>query len=744
MRKIDINSKQAKEYALVALAFLLISLAFFWPLLTGITHVVPGTGGDTFQSMWNLWWVPYSLFTLRSSPYFTSMVFYPVGANLATQTMAPVAGLVSMLFQWVSLSFAFNMIFLIGFVLSGLFMYLLAFHITKNRAASFIAGFIFAFSPIHTIQSFGHLQFTNIEFIPLFLLFFIKMLEERKHSDALLASVSFVLLAFMGDIEQALIAMLIVFFVLVYLLLTKRNRARVINKRFALLFAEMVVAAAVIGSPAIIGLATNINSGTLSVVNAQATVGYNELYSPDLLSFFIPSSMNGLLGFISSQFSSINAPAAAERTTYAGYTVILLALIGLASSFKDKFKHYSGVVIFALVIFILLSTGPYLQVNGSITQLPGLYLVYHQIPLFNVLREPGRFDIAIELFLALLAAIGFVYLEKRLAGTKSVERNKRLLIAAVFLLLLAIEYNPLPMSQVALTSAYTNAQIPQAYPELARVPGNFSVMLLPALQNQLSTTPELYPGMALYYQTAFKKPLVGGYATRSNVTQLLSLVNVPLIDAASYLEAGQGLIYGSPIITNYTNTTLLLLSAYNVGFISMIRQAYNSNETQSLASYLAAVFGYPVYQSNTTFVFSTANAISHAAGRSLVVYTPVLMGSTYSIWQPGWILCGSNPCNSTIATMWFAIDPAYVNIFSPKYSTIRMRMRALSPTGPKTEYVYLNGQLIYALNLTFVPTNYLLNLTANPGLNQLILYSRGGNSTSYSNIGVSNMTFSTS
>ena len=170
MLSISIDRKELKQYATIALAYLVIALIFFWPILLNIASVVPGAGGDIFQSMWELWWVPYSMFTLHTTPYFSSYIFYPVGADLATQTMAPIAGLVSTLFQPAGLAFAYNSIFLIGFVLSGLFMYLLAFHVTRHRAASFIAGFIYAFSPIHTIQAFGHLQFTNIEFIPLFLL----------------------------------------------------------------------------------------------------------------------------------------------------------------------------------------------------------------------------------------------------------------------------------------------------------------------------------------------------------------------------------------------------------------------------------------------------------------------------------------------------------------------------------------------------------------------------------------------
>ena len=232
MQGVKIDKGQLKEYALVVLAYLLVSMAFFWPLLSNITSTVPGSGGDVFQSLWELWWVPYSLFTLHASPYLSNLVFYPAGANLATQTFAPIAGIVSALFQWVSLAFSLNVIFFAGFVMAGFFAYLLAFHLTRNRAASFLAGFIFAFSPIHTIQAFGHLQYINIGFIPLFLLFFIRMFEDGKHSDAILAGVSFVLLAFMGDIEQALMTMVVAFLIIVYLLARKHTRRMLLSRKY--------------------------------------------------------------------------------------------------------------------------------------------------------------------------------------------------------------------------------------------------------------------------------------------------------------------------------------------------------------------------------------------------------------------------------------------------------------------------------------------------------------------------------
>jgi len=735
MEKFGIDAKQLKKYALIALAYLIISSIFFYPMVLDIAAKVPGSGGDVYQGMWGLWWVPYALFTLHATPYFTSYVFYPVGANLATQTFSPIAGIVSAVFQQVSLAFAYNIIFLLGFVLSGLFAYLLAHHITKNDTASFLAGFIYAFGPIHSIQAFGHLQFTNIEFIPLFLLFFLKMTEERKMKHAICAAASFVLLTFMGDIEQGLMTVLLVFFVLAYMIIEKTHRNKILNKKFAYLFIEMLAAILLLGSPFFIGILSGLNNAVLSSVNSQASLQYNELYSPDLFSFLIPSQQNGLLSFISKSFASINAPAVAERTVYAGYTVLLLAALAVVSEYKQMFRKI-GVFLVPLILFALLAIGPYLQIGGTVTGIPGVYLLYDLVPFFNVLREPGRFDIMIQLMLSVLAAVGFMELENKHANA---ELKKYLPV--IFIALLIMEYNTLPIGQSMLSSMYSNATIPKAYAEIGALQGNFTMLLLPALPNYASNTPALYPGLALFYQTAFRKPLVGGYTTRYNASQIFSLVNVPLVASAQYLQNGEGLVYGSPIAVNYTNSTVFLLGAYNVGFVSVIRQAYNITELQQITSYLTSMLGDPVYQSNDTIVFSTLNIVNQA-GRAFAAYTPVLFGDSASIWQPGWVICGESvTCKASYSDKWFAANPAYINMYSPNYTRINITMQAFAPVGFQKEYIYFNNQPASILNLTPSVQNFTLKVGLNPGINQLVLLSTTNSTSVYSNVGIVNITF---
>ena len=214
----DFAKAHYKEYLLLLAVYLAIALVLFWPSTLNITTTVPsgrvgvnaaGTG-DVYLFLWDLWWLKYSLFVLHTSPYFTPLLYKPVGANLATQTLSPLAGLFSIPLQLVSLGFAYNVILFISFMLSGFFMYLLAEYLIKNRYAAFIAGLVFEFSPFHIAHALvGHLNWSGIEFIPLFILFFLLMLKDKKLYSIAGVSISFVLVLFVGDPEQGIISLLL-------------------------------------------------------------------------------------------------------------------------------------------------------------------------------------------------------------------------------------------------------------------------------------------------------------------------------------------------------------------------------------------------------------------------------------------------------------------------------------------------------------------------------------------------------
>ena len=65
---------------------------------------------------------------------------------------------------------AYNTITIFAFVMGGLTMYWLAYHLTRSFWGSLLAGFIFTFSNYHFMHAQGHLQLISLEWIPLFVL----------------------------------------------------------------------------------------------------------------------------------------------------------------------------------------------------------------------------------------------------------------------------------------------------------------------------------------------------------------------------------------------------------------------------------------------------------------------------------------------------------------------------------------------------------------------------------------------
>ncbi len=83
-----------KDYLIVIFVYFVLSIIFFAPLYMNITNEAYGSGGDLYQALFFLWNTPYSIIH-GASIYYTNLLYFPIGANLAAQTIMPLAGLLS-------------------------------------------------------------------------------------------------------------------------------------------------------------------------------------------------------------------------------------------------------------------------------------------------------------------------------------------------------------------------------------------------------------------------------------------------------------------------------------------------------------------------------------------------------------------------------------------------------------------------------------------------------------------------
>jgi hypothetical protein len=637
-----------KEHVYSTIAYLLVTLAVLAPVIAHFTTYAPGTGGDTYQNLWDIWWVVHAV-AQGHSIWSTNLLFYPLGTNLIYQTMSPIGAIVTAPFQAISLPAAYNAMLVLGFVISGLCMYVLAKYITNNAYASFIAGLVFAFSAFHVAQAYAHIDWIVIGWIPLALYFFMRMLNgDGKYLSAVGLGITFVLTVFMGDIEQGLMVVLLLFAVLVAYAIGRGTRRLLLRRRFWVGILIALIVAFVAGAWGFLPILHGITqSGGLQQANYLNTISNNILWSDPLASFFVPSYFNGIFnsGGNSNYLAGTFSYNPTERVAYIGYTVIALAAYGMYRR-RRLYKLWLGIAI----VFGWLTLGPYLQAGGTVTHIPGLYYLYKSLPLFNIIREPDRFYAVFSIATAVLAALG---LKELLNAHAHSSRNRALLITGVVAALFIIEAPGIGLTHAFAQLVSSNASVPALYSQLAVLPGNFSVLLLPALADQSSALPNLYPGKATYFSAISGKPLVGGEVGRPNSTQELLLDNVPLIVQAQNLETSGNFTYPTPANENLTAESILSLYNYNTAFIAVNKNAYTSPELLGLESYLSEVFGKPVYNDNTTVAFSTASAINSSVYRTYAVYPylPDLYPNYYAVngterllWLASTYGCSSTGC----------------------------------------------------------------------------------------------------
>jgi hypothetical protein len=632
------NKKTVSAFVL----YLIISLLVFNPVFSHIGNTVPGTGGDSFLNLWEIWWTGHALAT-HTNLYYTYSIFWPLGANLVYQTIAPLTGLISLPFQAFGLVTAYNITLLIGLLITAFGMFVLAEYITKNGYAAFVAGLFYAFSASHVAQAYGHMNWVDIGFIPVLLYFLLRSINNdggkyRIYINALGIGASFVLITFLGGYEKALMSIMLALLVIVlyflYELFYKKSKKLLLSKSLWISIILGVIIALVLGSWGFIPLIHILTQkGGISAAQYLNNVTDNEQWSNNVLSFFVPSYYNGIFNpkgsFSYFKYTFQYDPT--EKIAYIGYIPLLLALAGAYFDIKAKRKRYllwAAIAIF----FAWLSLGPYVQIGSRVTSIPTIYLIYHAIHGLNVIREPGRFFIVGTIGLDILAAIGLseIISKDKLKLLKNKKQNIYAIVAIATILFI-IGSSGIPHTQSS--ASVLSSPVPSFtfYKSLAKVNSTFSILQLPILEYSNTSQPLLYEGFANYGAALSNKPFIGGYFGRENTTQYLSVYNIPIAVQVSNLLDGNGFNYTSPVNENYTNESLFSMYSYQVAAITLQKSAFTPGELLGMEDYLASLFGSPIYNGNNTVAFGTKSEEQAIVNGSYISYPYLPDWSEYRI-----------------------------------------------------------------------------------------------------------------
>ncbi len=505
------------------LGYLGLTLILTYPLVEDFGRAIPGDGFDGWQNVWNIWWVKQSLLIEQVHPYFTRMVDYPAGVYLYFHTLNIFNGLT---FLPVTLNagslIAYNVAVVFSFVIGGYGTYLLALYCLRrvstrqpagslyHHLAAFVAGVVFAFSPYHMAHLLGHMQLISLEWLPFFALFTMRQVDQaidagrNSHATtqnrpgllkailpASLLATLFLLLVVSCDWYYAFY--MVLFSGLYWLWVTIRRRtwlAPTLSLALTGLLFLLITA----------GLWIPMVRESLTSDYMVPPAGSTQRLSADLTAFFTPSTLHPWWGSWAAGWADRFTASTSERTVFAGYSVLLLAIAGLLT--RRRLALFWGL---SAAAFALLALGPVLHIGGQ-TQFAGLgpiplpyWILNRLIPLLRISRSVSRFDVIVMLSLAVLAAIGTRWLLVRLAPPHG-RPVTGWLVALLLVGVISVEFLavPYPMS------------FPETRPfqaDLAQETGDFAIMDIPMDWDRPAN---------LLYQTVHGKPMVAGYTSRTN------------------------------------------------------------------------------------------------------------------------------------------------------------------------------------------------------------------------------------
>lgn len=171
------------------------SVLHSWPLASDPSHLARLDNHDAELNTWIVAWIAHQL-PRDPLQLFEAPILYPERHSLAFSEHMFVPSLMGAPLLWAGASpvLVYNLLIMLGFALSGGAMYLVMARWTGSQWAGIIAGLLYAFNA-HVLTRFVHLQAQHVEFFPLVLYAFDRVLVGRRLRDALLLAAAFVLQA---------------------------------------------------------------------------------------------------------------------------------------------------------------------------------------------------------------------------------------------------------------------------------------------------------------------------------------------------------------------------------------------------------------------------------------------------------------------------------------------------------------------------------------------------------------------
>jgi hypothetical protein len=449
------------EWISAALFFSALTAMMLWGQARAYTSV-PDLGDPLF-SMWRLGWVVHQL-PRDPSHLFDANIFHPATRTLAYSDAMLFPSMLSAPAIWlgVPLAAVYTTILLMSFVAAGVSMFGLVKATTENAGAAVIAGIIFAFDPFR-FAHYSHLELECTFFMPLALLFLIRLLKSGRLRDGAVVGVCVALEGLSSLYYGAYLSVSLAAFVLTWTYMVGRVERRVLTG----LALAMVIAG---------GAALSISRPYVEVrkVVGERSRGETLAYSATSRDYLTAPGSSDLYG------TALWDANDGERKLFPGTVPAVLAATAVMAGHP---------LVVPAVASLLASVDASLGLNGTLYS-----WLYDDLPPFRAFRVPARFREIVGLYLAFLAGLGVARMTRRI---RSVSRQRAVLAVTALLLLVDLH------ETVTLLPLWDHA--PGIYNYVPEPNATVADLPLPTAQD-----PFWHDPVFMYFSTFHWHPLING------------------------------------------------------------------------------------------------------------------------------------------------------------------------------------------------------------------------------------------
>ena len=423
---------------------------------------------DSMFSVWRLAWVAHALKT-QPLRLFDANIFYPAQNTLAYSDAMIGLGLLSAPFQWAGAHpvLVHNVLLVLAFFLTACGAFALSWRLTRDTAASILAGIVFAFAP-YRFAHIAHLELLWTAPMPAAVLLTLRLFDKPTLGRAVTLGLCVAAQGLIGIYYCVFLCIFLIFFVALMMIVV---RPRMMRAHGAAAAVVVLVAAVVLGP--------------YTWAYADASQHLRDRAPEEIQRYSAVANDYLQVGSDNRLYHRVPREAEDERSLFPGATAIVLGIVGLVAAARNRAGNVAIFGVLALLAFEV-STG----LNGW------LYPVLLELALpLRGLRAPARFGVLFLLCVAVLSAYGLHWMFGR-ARLRSVA-------AAVAICLCLGEYWSAPVA-----SREVPIQPLRVHQWLATQPDG-PILELPVPQ---PSTLWLYEATYEFLSIYHWRPLVNGYS----------------------------------------------------------------------------------------------------------------------------------------------------------------------------------------------------------------------------------------